>query len=189
MKKSNAFARHQLHFRLVAIACLVTGGWLLIQDVALSRIGLVEGDGWPLMAANPAVWAMAAFMGGIAILATQPQYWDDLFLALMDFGDNGHQVPRWLRFTLAALMLCLFLSVAYFVYRFNFTTTHAGLFPGLPVTQDSLIKVLFINFGQSVWRLSAGRCCGWGRSLIRTSWRSGYRWSLLIAISSGCWPT
>jgi hypothetical protein len=81
MKKSNAFARHQLHFKLVAIACLVTGGWLLIQDVELSRIGLVDGDGWPLMAANPAVWAMAAFMAGIAILATQPQYWDDLFLA------------------------------------------------------------------------------------------------------------
>jgi hypothetical protein len=48
----------------------------------------------------------------------------------MDFGDNGYQVPRWLRFTLAALMLCLFFSVAYFVYRFNFTTTHTGLFPG-----------------------------------------------------------
>jgi hypothetical protein len=147
MKKSNAFARHQFHFKLVAIACFATGGWLLIQDVELSRIGLVEGDGWPLMAANPAVWAMAAFMAGIAILATQPQYWDDLFLALMDFGDNGHQVPRWLRFTLAALMLCLFLAVGYFVYRFNFTTTHVGLFPGQPITQDSMIKVLFINFG------------------------------------------
>jgi hypothetical protein len=139
------------------------GGWLLIQDVELSRIGLVEGDGWPLMAANPAVWAMAAFMAGIAILATQPQYWDDLFLALMDFGDNGYQVPRWLRFTLAALMLCLFLSVAYFVYRFNFTTTHTGLFPGQPVTQDSMIKVLFINFGPECLAFISGQVLRLGR--------------------------
>jgi len=157
MKTSNAFARHQLHFRVVAIACFVFGGWVLIQDVALSKIGLMEGDGWSAANANPVVWAMAAFMGGMAILATQPAYWDDLFLALMAFGDNGYQVPRMVRFALAALMVCLFGAVSYFVYRFNFVSTHDALYPGLGVTQDTMTKVLFYNFGPEVLAFLGGQ--------------------------------
>jgi hypothetical protein len=157
-KVSNAFNRANWHYTIVWVAALVCGGWLLTENVELSKIGFINVEGWPLSPATTACWAMAAAEAGVMILATAPEYWDDIYRALVDFGgDDPDRVPRFVRFILIGLVGAVVLGIVAVVYWFDFRSTHMGLYGEAPVTAKTGAFTLFFNVGSEVLAFIAGQ--------------------------------
>jgi hypothetical protein len=164
MARSNAFIRANWHYHLVAMAALVCAGWLLNENVALSFLGFTQYEGWPTSPATVACWSMAAAEAGVMILATAVDYWDDLYLALVDFGgDNPDSVPRGVRFLLIGLVVAVLVGIVTVVYWFDFRSTHLGLYGGAPVTPKTGAFTLFFNLGSEVLAFLAGQIYRLGR--------------------------
>lgn len=159
MAKSNAFLRHPIYFKLIALAAIAAGGWLLVNNIELSRIGLTTVEGWDERWADPACWAMAALEAGLMLLLTQPDYWDDVYCALVDFGgENSHEVPKPIRFALSAVILAGLGAIVFISYRFDFISTLAGLYgPDAEATPNRTMFVLFYNFGSEGLSFIAGQ--------------------------------
>jgi len=166
--KSNAFSRSMLHFRIVAIALFGAAGWVLMRDVELSKLGLINVEGWDILDANPACWGMAALMSGIVVLLTAPQYWDDIYAALMDFGGDSHEVPRVVRFALVALVLGGFGAICFIAYRFNFWTTHLQLYPDIVPNLNTSAATLFFNWGPECMAFLGGQVLRLGKIAQRS---------------------
>lgn len=154
---SAAFDRSGWHYQVASYAALACSGWLLWHNVELSRVGLINVEGWSNASANPACWAMAALETSIMILLTCPDYWDDVWSALINFGENDSEVPGLVRYALVGLVLSVFLGLVAISYGFDFWTTHQGLYPGEAITTKTALFTLFFNLGSEALAFASGQ--------------------------------
>ena len=152
-----AFRRASAWYKFVALSCFGAGGWVLWQNVELSRLGL-RADGWVDANIWPIAIGIAALESAVSIFLTQPENWDDIWANLEGLGGSGEKMPTSVKIALSAFCLLMLLAMCVGAYAFDFYSTHEGLYPGGLISFKTALFTLGYNFGTELLAFFGFQC-------------------------------
>ena len=158
------FRRAPAWYTLMGWGALLSGGWILWQNVALTRLGLFN-DGWSAVNINPIAVGIAVLEGAISIFVTNPENWDEIWDLIEGAGEQvSVGAPRIIKLAIGAIFCVLILAFISGAYAFDFFSTHTGLY-GIEavITFKSMLFTLGYNFGTELLSFFGFQCLRAGK--------------------------